>query len=547
MNPHPDSQQAALSDQALAAFGLHSQPFSERPAGTDYFTDPVMQMQLNMLQHNIKFSDMLQVLKGDAGSGKTALVVQMLANAHNEFQIFVARGEESLSALQIVSGMLRIFQQPVPDDMDRCVNLLVEHLRIRLDKSLSSVLIIENAHLVAPATLNALFEQTDKINEILDGELRLLLVAEPDIEMLLPELDSKQLRDGKLFISSVRTLDRKRTAEYLTHRLQIAGFKGELPFSGRQLTDLYTNTDGIPQKIDVVAAQMLNQEAGQEPPKVVSDKLAELPLRPIAAAAVGAIAISLLMFLFAGSDRSETTPEIVAEVSEPTGNEKTVELEPTVIPSEDPEPTDSAEATITSPPQPAVVAAAEIQTLPPAEEPGATEEPVLSEDNQAATITLLSETIPNTVFAESHSVNPPLPAKTVEQTTVTPEAPKKPVGEPAPKAEEKKPVAAAKPAPLAASEKWLLQQKPERYVIQLLASYKIEDLRRYAKAHNIVGKTALFETTRESRRWHVLTYGLYASAETARDAISRLPAALQRNTPWIRSVKSIHLALKQRG
>ncbi|MEM7294138.1 MAG: hypothetical protein AAF420_12195, partial [Pseudomonadota bacterium] len=92
MNPHPDSSAAILNDEALRALGLAAQPFCDRPSGHEYFFDPVMQMQLNMLQHNLKFSDMIQVLKGERGSGKTALIIQMLANANDEFQIFVARG-----------------------------------------------------------------------------------------------------------------------------------------------------------------------------------------------------------------------------------------------------------------------------------------------------------------------------------------------------------------------------------------------------------------------------------------------------------------------
>ena len=110
-------------------------------------------MQLNMLQHNLKFSDMLQVLKGDAGSGKTAIVIQMLANASEEFQIFVARGKPSLTAVQTINGMLKIFQQPVPESIDTSIELLTNHLKIRLEKSLSSVLIVENAHDLSIDTL----------------------------------------------------------------------------------------------------------------------------------------------------------------------------------------------------------------------------------------------------------------------------------------------------------------------------------------------------------------------------------------------------------
>ena len=61
MNPHTHSQEAELNPNALRMLGLAQQPFCERPSGHEYFFDPVMQMQLNMLQHNLKYSDTLQV------------------------------------------------------------------------------------------------------------------------------------------------------------------------------------------------------------------------------------------------------------------------------------------------------------------------------------------------------------------------------------------------------------------------------------------------------------------------------------------------------
>jgi len=235
MNPSPNSNAAGLSDRAMHALGLHSQPFCDRPAGNEYFSDPVIQMQLNLLQHNLKFSDMLQILKGDTGSGKTALVIQMLASANEEFQIFVARGEPSLTATQIINGMLKIFQQPLPDDVELCLELLSGYLKIRLEKNLSSVLIIENAHEIEVASLNKLLEYTDKINETLEGELRILLVADTEIDSILPELASKQLSEGRFFVSNVRTLDLARTGNYLEYRLHKAGLVGKPPFTDKQL------------------------------------------------------------------------------------------------------------------------------------------------------------------------------------------------------------------------------------------------------------------------------------------------------------------------
>ena len=518
MNLQQDSHSAELSDQALQALNLHSQPFCDRPAGHEYFSDPVIQMQLNMLQHNLKFSDMLQILKGDAGCGKTALIVQMLANAKDDFQIFVARGKPSLTAAQVLTGMLNIFQQLIPEDIETCLELLTGHLKIRLEKNLSSVLIIEDAHEIEVESLNRLFAYTDKINETLEGELRILLVADTEIESILPELTSKQLSEGRFFISNVRTLDLERTGSYLKYRLQKAGFRGKPPFNSKQLSALFKNSDGIPQQVEAFAAGILNQQAEQ---KSIIARLQKLPLRLVSSAAAAAIVISLLLFLLGEApDEAATTDD--------TGPQASVELQPSAIAGT------AKPAVGTTAVEPGLGAA-------PVAAGNSESEPVgeSSPEHQSATITLLGEpdSSPNFVFAESHGIVTIEPDKAPKNILPAEKLPPPKVGETALQPVQRE---------SSRSEIWLLAQNSSDYTIQLLAVSDIVDLSRYARSHNIESQTALFETSRNSRRWYVLTYGVFSSAGAARVAISKLPADLRGNSPWIRSIKSVQVAIGKR-
>lgn len=509
----------------MLMLGLQYQPFSERPAGHEYYFDPVLQMQLNMLQHNLKFSDMLQVLKGDPGSGKTALVIQMLRNASDEFQIFVARGTRTLSASQVITGMVKIFQQPVPDTIDDCVDLLIKHLQIRLNNNLSSVLILENAHEIVAESLNQLLAFVDEINEPLDGELRVLLIGEPSIEETISELDSKQISEGKLFVSNMRTLDRQRTQEYIEHRLRQVGLVGDdMPLTSKQYDVIHDSTGGLPQGVDVETARVLNKIATQKP---VGEQLSELvervPLRIAAGAATCILVLGLALFAF-DTDDSMTIDAGVDESVEL----KQVDLAPTII-SENDEPV-------------------EVETFTDVSDdpiqPNVSEQ---EQNDQAATITLLSELNPppNNQFAESHGLTTPgteekTEENVAEQATPEPAKPEPPKPEP-PEQETTQPV---EQVTLLESESWLLKRKPERFTVQLLATPDRSELERYARKHDIEKKTALFRTLRNGKRWFVLSYGLYVDAATARAAINKLPGELRRNTPWIRSLKSVQDAIE---
>ncbi|MEM7294848.1 MAG: SPOR domain-containing protein [Pseudomonadota bacterium] len=401
--------------------------------------------------------------------------------------------------------MVKIFQQPPPEDSDTCVDLLVKHLEMRLQKNVSSVLILEDAHDIDADAINELLNYVDQINDPLNGELRVLMIADPEIERTLPELTSQQLRDGKVFVSNIRTLDKQRTQDYIEHRLRQAGYSGDSPFSRRDIDEIFSDSDGLPQKVDEISAKLLNKNALRRP---IGERLQGLPLRTIAGAAVVSIIIALVLFLFTGESSAPTART-------PSSEQTVVELAPTVISEQDD----------------AVV----IEGTPSTDTPPTPTAP----DDDTATITLLSEleSPPNNQFVDSHGVTPKEDAKTPKEKVAKPQPePEAPAPEPAP---------APTPATPDTDEKFLLASKPSLFTVQLLASYDRDEIVRYAKKHGIVDKSRLFRTVRNGRRWHVLAFGLYASAETARAAITRLPADLQRNTPWIRSVKSVQDAIKR--
>ena len=57
---------------------------------------------------------------------------------------------------------------------------------------------------------------------------------------------------------------------------------------------------------------------------------------------------------------------------------------------------------------------------------------------------------------------------------------------------------------------------------------------------------ALFATTHQGGDWYVLVTGIYPDKPSARAALARLPRAIRRNGPWMRSLASIHQAIQAR-
>ncbi|MBA2651950.1 MAG: SPOR domain-containing protein [Tatlockia sp.] len=83
-----------------------------------------------------------------------------------------------------------------------------------------------------------------------------------------------------------------------------------------------------------------------------------------------------------------------------------------------------------------------------------------------------------------------------------------------------------------------LKVKLKPFTIQLMASLKQQDLRRFVNKHNIKGiKIRL--TQRDNVDWYVLTIGDYQQKKQALEAIKNLPTDLVRFHPWVRPTDNL--------
>ena len=247
-----------LADETLQALGLRQQPFRDNAAAEDLFVDDAVDMQINVLAQHLRDGEMLPLLKGEPGSGKTSLLIQLMARAGDEFHFFVVRGEEALSAERIVVDMLRVMVRPVPDDVAECFRQLARQLRQLVADGRPTALIIDDAHLLADREIDHLLTVADSLGQALGGRFRLLLAADPGIELRLPSLSSEQIERGAVSATSVRPLGRARIGPYLDHRLAVAGRQGPSVFDDATLDRIHARGDSLPRGVETAAAAELN-------------------------------------------------------------------------------------------------------------------------------------------------------------------------------------------------------------------------------------------------------------------------------------------------
>ena len=86
---------------------------------------------------------------------------------------------------------------------------------------------------------------------------------------------------------------------------------------------------------------------------------------------------------------------------------------------------------------------------------------------------------------------------------------------------------------------WLSRQPATAFTIQLVTFRTEREAARYLRKKGISGLAALIETSHRGRPLFLVVYGSYPDRKAALEAASRLPKALRRYKPWIRSIAAL--------
>ena len=95
--------------------------------------------------------------------------------------------------------------------------------------------------------------------------------------------------------------------------------------------------------------------------------------------------------------------------------------------------------------------------------------------------------------------------------------------------------------------RWILQQNPKAYTVQLVVSPSQADMARFID-RNVeqlaLGSLAFSVTERDQRQQYNLFVGVFNNISQARAAIAELPAELRANRPWVRQFQSVQESLR---
>lgn len=238
-------------------FGLAEAPFSIAPDPRYLFLSEQHREALAHLLYGIGDHGGFVVLTGEVGTGKTTVCRCLLQQIpdHIDIAVIVNPKLSSHELLQTICEELGVAvaeERPTAKQLIDALNtfLLSTHARGR-----NAILIIDEAQNIAVDVL----EQLRLLTNLETNErklLQLILLGQPELNTLLAQPSLRQLAQRITARYHLRPLARQEVAQYIEHRLSIAGYRGHL-FTPAAVALMYRYSKGIPRLINLLADRAL--------------------------------------------------------------------------------------------------------------------------------------------------------------------------------------------------------------------------------------------------------------------------------------------------
>jgi len=464
--------------------GLKRAPFSPQVDKEFYHVFPSVVQRLQVLKQLVQGSDFLILVIGEQGSGKTTLMNQFIASADDNWRTCKIRAHSKTD-----TGSAPFLE-----------NLNGRPAFILSDKQ-PPIVMIDDAHELTGIELQYLLQETRSPGSERKPK-RLVLFCEPRIKTALNTLTesmTKEIVINKIYMSPINEAE---AAEYLLHRLNIAGFTGKNPFRLSDIRAICRASDGLPGLINEKAHKLLLRKFYKK--KVVRDsfRISSLfRIRTFGLVTSGIVVLCLAIFLLF---QNRSTPKLVSEKFPKPGAKIQIE--------------DNRRKT--------------------AERPSAVHE--VSIPDKSVEKSVQAPVTPKETVKKPEPISLTKARAVKKESGISSSGPKEKVKE-----NGKKTLSAVIMEKGIYRESWILAQKPSHYTIQILGVRNEKSVLKFVEKHRLWNQAAYFKTDYKGKNWFALLYGIYSTRKEALSAKEKLPEEIRKSSPWIREISSVHDAIKK--
>ena len=239
-------------------FGLNEKPFSITPDPRYLFMSERHGEALAHLVYGVTESGGFMQLTGEVGTGKTTLVRTLLLNRMPANADVAVVLNPQLSAREFLITICEELGIAVPADrssIKALIDTLNHHLLDAHSDGRRTILVVDEAQNLAPDVLEEVRLLTN-LETAKQKLLQIVLIGQPELRDLLARNDLRQLAQRITGRYHLEPLSRDETAQYVDHRLKVAGALGEV-FDAGAKREVFRLSQGVPRLINVICDRAL--------------------------------------------------------------------------------------------------------------------------------------------------------------------------------------------------------------------------------------------------------------------------------------------------
>jgi MSHA biogenesis protein MshM len=246
-----------------AHFGLREFPFGLTPDTEFAFSGVAHQEALNVLLVASASGEGFIKITGEVGMGKTLLCRRFLATLDDDY-VAAYIPNPMLEPRGLLLAIADEFDAGADRDADNHqIIKAVNHALLAIaEQGKKAFVFVDEAQAMPVETLEAL-----RLLSNLETEkcklLQVIMFGQPELDEKLGHPSIRQLNQRISFQHHLGGLSKEETKQYVTHRLQVAGYAGDQLFAPAAISTLFRQARGVPRLVNVIAHKALLAAYGE--------------------------------------------------------------------------------------------------------------------------------------------------------------------------------------------------------------------------------------------------------------------------------------------
>ncbi|HHA19468.1 MAG TPA: hypothetical protein ENK70_07170, partial [Methylophaga sp.] len=233
---------------------MKENPFNNNTSQQFFYADQSRAQIMESTEHLIEFSNNLQVIIGAQGVGKSHFLEALKTRKGNNWQVVIIQDVAKYDTLSLIQTIMNDFGAH-PDGDVELLEVLENQLSEIIQLGSKPLLLIDDAQNLSTDSIRFLLQLSQQeLND--EPYIHIVLFSTSIITDVLQSPEFKDYRDS-VHIAILDNFDKEGVSGYLRHKLAVAGFNRESPFTPRIIDSIYNDSTGNPEKINFFAEKFL--------------------------------------------------------------------------------------------------------------------------------------------------------------------------------------------------------------------------------------------------------------------------------------------------